>query len=189
MWSEGGLIYDSRFAFGDFLSQVGIMPLLINIQLVRQKPLQVIGEIPVVEIAEGFRDDLIRFATPLHYELEVRLEGEELFAQGTLRAELECECSRCLKTFRLPLEIPDFSALAPLSGEEAVPMEGDFANLTPLLREDSLLALPTAPLCKPDCRGLAVKAPARDSRSRDTGSAASTAGKSPWDALEQLKLK
>ena len=101
----------------------------------------------------------------------------------------ECDCSRCLKTFRQVLEITDFNALVPLTGEESVPVEGDFANLTPRLREDSLLALPTAPLCKPDCRGLAAKAPARDSRVRDPSTPGPSAVKSPWDALEQLKLK
>lgn len=165
------------------------MPLLINLQWVRQKPQHVVGELPISEFAEGFQDELIRFVAPLAYDLEVRFEGEELFIQGSLQTELECNCSRCLKAFRQALAVPDFVALAPLTGEEAVPREGDFANLTPLLREDSLLALPTAPLCKPDCRGLAMKAPARDSRRRGRKSPEPTAGKSPWDALEQLKLK
>lgn len=165
------------------------MPLLINLQLLRQKAQQFVGELPIAEVAEGFQDELIRFVAPLHHDLEIRLEGEEIFVQGCLRTELECNCSRCLKTFRMRLELPEFAALAPLKGEEAVPVEGDFANLTALLREDSLLALPTAPLCKPDCRGLAVKAPARDSRSQDLNPAGVTEGKSPWDALEQLKLK
>ena len=165
------------------------MPLLINLQLLRQKAQQVTGELPVAEFAEGFQDDLVRFVAPLHHDLEIRYEGEELFIRGLLKTELECNCSRCLKTFRLRLELPDFAVLAPLQGEEAVPIEGDFANLTSLLRDDSLLALPTAPLCKPDCRGLAVKAPARDSRSRDLSPAGPADGKSPWDALEQLKLK
>jgi len=165
------------------------MPLLINLQLLRQKPQRVVGELPVAEFAEGFHDDLIRFVGPLRHDLEIRLEGEELFIQGSLRAELECNCSRCLKVFRRPLELVEFTALAPLTGEEAVSKDGDFVNLTPLLREDSLLALPTAPLCKPDCRGLAAKAPARDSRARDPKPVGPADGKSPWDALEQLKLK
>lgn len=165
------------------------MPLLINLQLLRQKPQRVAGELPIAEIAEGFHDELIRFTAPLSHDLEIRLEGGELLIRGSLHTELECNCSRCLKVFRQTLTLPEFTALAPLTGEDAVPKDGDFANLTPLLREDSLLALPTAPLCKPDCRGLAVKAPARDSRTRDLKPVEPVAGKSPWDALEQLKLK
>jgi len=165
------------------------MPLLVNLQLLRQKPQHLSGELPISEFAEGFHDDLIRFVAPLRHDLEVEFQGEELFVRGRLATELECNCSRCLKVFRQSLVLSEFAALAPLTGEEAIPKEGDFANLTPLLREDSLLALPTAPLCKPDCRGLAVKAPARDSRARDRQPAGPDAGKSPWDALEQLKLK
>ena len=164
------------------------MPLLINLQLLRQKPLRVVGEIPVAEIAENFHDDLIQFVGPLRHELEVRQEGEEMFVQGSLATEVEYCCSRCLRPFRAPLVLATYSALAPLSGDESIPVEGDFANLTPLLREDTLLALPTAPLCEPDCRGLAVKAPARDLRARDQDTVGSASGKSPWDALERLKL-
>ena len=165
------------------------MPLLLNLQLLRQKPQQLSGELPVAEFTDDFHDDLLTFTKPLQYDLAIREEGEELFIQGRLSTTLIGTCCRCLKTFALPLAIPEFAALAPLEGEEAIPVEGDFANLTPLLREDILLALPTAPLCKPDCRGLAAKAPSRDSRTRGSSSLGTDTGKSPWDALEQLKLK
>ena len=165
------------------------MPLLVNVRLLGKGPYRTQGELPIAEFAEGFADEIIQFVNPLKYDLEVQKQGAELLAKGTLTTLLECQCSRCLKSFRLPLRLTDFAALMPLSGEEAIPVEGDFANLTPRLREDSLLALPTAPLCKPDCRGLAAKAPARDSRVRDPNPAGPGAVKSPWDALEQLKLK
>src|SRR4029077_14778902 len=32
--------------------------------------------------------------------------------------------------------------------------EGEEVNLTPLIREQMLLALPTRPMCREDCRGL-----------------------------------
>jgi uncharacterized protein len=103
---------------------------------------------------------------------------------GRLEADLECDCGRCLKTFRETLLVPDFALLLPLEGEDAIKLDGDFADLTPYLREDTLLALPTNPLCKPECRGLARKASARDSRLE----ASKGEGPSPWAALDQLEL-
>ena len=170
-------------------AQILFMPLIVNLRLLEQKPQRAVGELPIAEFAEGFTDGLMRFIAPLKHDLEIRKEGAELLVEGRLTTELECDCSRCLKTFRQSLELLDFTALIPLTGEDAIPVGGDFANLTPRLREDSLLALPTAPLCKPDCRGLAAKAPARDARVRDPSGAGPGAVKSPWDALEQLKLK
>ena len=103
---------------------------------------------------------------------------------GDLKITLGCTCARCLEAFPLDLGLPQFAALATFEGEEALPRDGDIADLTPLLREDIYLALPTNPLCSPDCRGLARKATARDSR---LGVLPSD-GSSPWGALDRLKL-
>lgn len=140
----------------------------------------------MVEFAADFHDEVVRFAEPLKYDLEVERQGPDILVQGTLSATLECDCARCLSSFRTVLEINKFSAFAPLEGEEAIPKDGDFADLTPLVREDTFLALPTKPLCRPECRGLPVQAPAHDSRLGATSS--EVASTSPWAALEKLKL-
>jgi len=148
------------------------------------KTLQVTGELPAEELAAGFNDPLVTFATPLAYELELEEQPQGILLQGKLGITLSCVCGRCLKTFARDIELPDFAALAEYEGEEAMVKEGDFADLTPYLREDIYLALPTNPLCKPECRGLARKAKARDLRLQVPPSD----GSSPWGALDQLKL-
>lgn len=164
------------------------MPLKVNIRLLQDESAHLEGTLPVEEAAEGHQDELVRFLGPLRYDLEVARQGQELTVLGRLEADLECDCGRCLKTFRDVLDVPGFAALLPLEGEDAVKLDGDFADLTPYLREDTLLALPTNPLCTPECRGLATKATARDSRlEKETGSGQGP-GRNPWEALDKLKL-
>ncbi len=142
------------------------------------------GDVPVEEYGTDLVDPLMRFAEPLHYKLTVDKQPDGILLQGTLTAGLVCECARCLKSFKLEIKIDSFAALAPLTGEGALVQEEDFGDLTPFLREDIYLALPTNPLCKPECRGLARKASTRDSRLE----AAAGEGPTPWAALDQLKL-
>lgn len=162
------------------------MPLQVNLRLLERIPQKLVGELPVVEFAADFHDEVVRFTKPLQYDLEVIRQGPDILVQGTLSIVLECSCARCLSSFETQLEIEDFSAFVPLEGEDAVPKDGDFADLTPLVREDTFLALPTKPLCRPECRGLPVKAPSRDSRLGATPSEVTST--SPWAALEKLKL-
>ncbi len=165
-----------------------IMPLKVNIRLLKEESTHLVGTLPVEEAAEGHADELVRFLGPLRYDIEVDRQGQELRVLGRLDADLECDCGRCLKTFRQGLEVPAFALLLPLEGEDAVSLDGDFADLTPYLREDTLLALPTNPLCTLDCRGLAAKASARDSRLEKEGESGQGPVRNPWEALDQLKL-
>ncbi len=160
------------------------MPVLVNLRLLAEEPAHLEGELPAVAYGTEFRDELIRVDEPLRYELDIEHQPDGLLITGSLATTVACECARCLKPFRLPVEIPDLTALAPLQGEEAVPIDGDFADLTPLLREDIYLALPANPLCSPECRGLSQTASARDSRLEGSPSD----GPSPWSALDKLKL-
>jgi uncharacterized protein len=160
------------------------MPVRVNLRLLEEESEHLEGELPVEEFGADLCDPLVKFSAPLSYDLEADLQPEGVLLQGTLQTTLACECARCLKRFKVSIKIPDFAALAPLEGEGAMVKDGDFGDLTPYLREDIYLALPTTPLCKPECRGLARKASARDSRLE----ASKGNGPSPWAALDQLKL-
>ncbi|MCW5556947.1 MAG: DUF177 domain-containing protein [Verrucomicrobiae bacterium] len=161
------------------------MPVTVNLRVLeKEETLHLEGELPVAEFGADLRDDLMRFDQPLGYSLEVQHQPDSLIVTGALETSLACECARCLKPFVLPLRVDDMTALVPLRGEDAVARDGDFADLTPLLREDIYLALPTNPLCRPDCRGLPQMAVARDSRLEGSKSD----GPSPWAALDQIKL-
>jgi uncharacterized protein len=88
------------------------------------------------------------------------------YLEGTADARLGGFCSRCL----VPIEAPVHAEFAEqyyakfgvVSGEplgeaptDAKTIGSDFKiDLTPLLREELLLATPFAPLCRPDCKGL-----------------------------------
>ena len=88
------------------------------------------------------------------------------YLEGEADAKLEATCSRCL----VPIEAPVHTEFAEqyyarfgvVAGEplgeaptDAKTIGSDFKiDLTPLLREELILAAPLAPLCRPDCKGL-----------------------------------
>jgi uncharacterized protein len=77
-------------------------------------------------------------------------------------------------------------AEVPLDGEEAVVVDGELADLTPVLREDTVLGLPQHPLCDPGCGGLK---PASPQACSDPGSQRPPmAEASAWSVLDRLKL-
>lgn len=108
-------------------------------------------------------------------DLDLYADGEHVFASGTFRGELTVACSRCVGPVKLPLdekllvtfmpkhELPDEDEEA-AAGEEGAevsagdldvfPYEGEWIDLEPLFREQFVLAIPYAPLCSEDCKGL-----------------------------------
>ncbi len=159
------------------------MLLKVNLRLLAEGPIQLDGELPLKEFLEDFRDELVRFVSPVCYNLVVERDGEGLLMKGTVKAGLECDCARCLKSFPMTLEIADFLVVTPMEGEEAPVKDGDFADLTPYVRTDTFLALPTKPLCTPECRGLPEMSTARDLRPEEEPKSAS-----PWGPLDRLNL-
>ena len=92
--------------------------------------------------------------------------GADLLFRGRFTGALTGTCARCLENYPFPLE-RDFTFVLKPHGEQATePQElseedlalsfyrGDEVDLGPLVREAMILALPTRPLCREDCRGL-----------------------------------
>jgi uncharacterized protein len=86
-----------------------------------------------------------------------------ILVQGNLLVQTPVECVRCLTPFDLLYEVAleelfVTGAYAQASGlsEEAPLMisEGGFIDLTPILREEGILAIPMQILCALDCKGL-----------------------------------
>ncbi len=159
------------------------MSLKVNLRLLEKESIQLDGDILGSELAPDFHDELMRLSHPVEYELTVNRQSESLLVTGSLRTHVDCECSRCLKSFVLPVQLDEFSVLSPLEGEDALPVDGDFADLTPSVREDILLSLPTNPLCGPDCRGLKPKGQSRELQVREQAEP-----NKAWSALDNLKL-
>ena len=88
------------------------------------------------------------------------------YLEGTADAHVSGQCSRCLGPIATPVhaEFAEqyYATIAVETGaglaeppRDAKIIGSDFRiDLTPLLREELILATPQAPLCRPDCRGL-----------------------------------
>ena len=88
------------------------------------------------------------------------------YLEGGADARVEVECSRCLRMFetavRAEFAEQYYQTIGVASGEplavaprDAKTIGSDFKiDLTPLLREELILATPIAPLHAPDCQGL-----------------------------------
>lgn len=103
-------------------------------------------------------------------ELELVAERNHVFARGSLRGWMEVACSRCVGPVRIPVDetlqvtfmrtedAPDLDQDTEVEVNEddldVYTYEDDVIDLEPLLREQLILALPYAPLCKEDCKGL-----------------------------------
>jgi uncharacterized metal-binding protein YceD (DUF177 family) len=161
------------------------MPLLVNLRHLERQDLKLEGEMPVAELELDLHDELVQAVAPLRHNLVVQELDDSLLVRGDLVLPLNCECARCLESFVYRLELKDWTCLLPLSGEEAVPRDGDTVDLTSFLREDILLELPQHPLCKPDCGGLKKPTPEKSKLSGSSDVKTSSA----WAELEKLKFR
>jgi len=115
-----------------------------------------------------FQDEELNLTQPAKIMLHLTNTGDSVLVRGKVEAEVELECSRCLKTFKLPLSIKieeEFSRATTefKGGKENELKEEDFVypiekdntiDLTEVLRQDLLLAIPIKTLCNPDCKGI-----------------------------------
>jgi len=107
-------------------------------------------------------------------EIDLYEESSNVFARGRLRGWLAAACSRCVGPVRVGVDEPlavtfmprhampaedeqdgDDAAAEPTEDDlDLFPYDGDEIDLEPLLREQLVLAMPFAPLCAEDCKGL-----------------------------------
>ncbi len=98
--------------------------------------------------------------------LVLRFEAvvEGVLVSGTASVTVVGECARCLDPVRWDQTVA-FTELflhEPGPEEEELPvLDGDLLDLEPVVRDAVVLALPLAPLCRPDCPGLCVQCGAR----------------------------
>jgi uncharacterized protein len=109
--------------------------------------------------------------------LELYGEGQHVFATGRISGNVTVACSRCVEpmalSFNEPLRVT-FLPQAEMPKPDEVPVkddeddglaiteddldlfgyDGEVIDLEPLVREQFLLAVPYAPLCLEDCKGL-----------------------------------
>jgi uncharacterized protein len=99
------------------------------------------------------------------FQLDVLLESvvEGVLVSGTAVAPIEAECSRCLDPIRgeeVEVEFtelfayPDSVTEQTTDEDEIARLVDGLVDLEPIVRDATVLALPSVPLCTPDCAGL-----------------------------------
>jgi uncharacterized protein len=110
--------------------------------------------------------------SPLQVALSHVRSGQDLLFDGTLRGDLVCQCARCLEEFPLSLDRPFSCVFMPLASPSPVGRlpsrelelnhedlsasfySGDSVDVSALVQEQFLLALPSRLLCQDECKGL-----------------------------------
>jgi len=99
-------------------------------------------------------------------DLGLRFEAvvEGVLVSGTATVTVVGECARCLDQVEWDetVWLTELFLHEPGPEEEELPvLDGDLLDLRQVLRDAVVLALPLAPLCRPDCPGLCVECGAR----------------------------
>ncbi|HYD47089.1 MAG TPA: DUF177 domain-containing protein [Terriglobales bacterium] len=116
------------------------------------------------EIVHGGVQDF-EFTDKAQVHLQYHRTGDDLVFLGRIAGKVIGHCARCLEPYPFDLAAdcslivvpkPDVSEEAELADEDLNLSfyQGDEIDLSPLIREQLILALPTKPLCSEDCQGL-----------------------------------
>ena len=165
------------------------MPLLLQLESLARGSVSLNGELPLSDLDMVSLDDLVEPAGPLAYDLTAEKNGDTILLEGSLEMPLRCECARCLKPFEYRVDLRNWSCLLPLKGEESVQLNGDTADLTPYLREDTFLAFPQHPLCGSECGGIAKTAENGENPAQSGSAPDEPKDENVWAELDKLNLK
>lgn len=150
---------------------------------VRDLPTKRSFEVPAVRVGEWLKGHPMRDALGAPEvdpeaghgaaELELYADGTHAFAAGDFEGHVVVACSRCVNPMSLPIQetlrvtftpskdVPSDEPEPEDEGAEVAeddldvfPYDGEVIDLEPLFREQFVLAVPFAPLCKEDCKGL-----------------------------------
>ncbi|HEV2283321.1 MAG TPA: DUF177 domain-containing protein [bacterium] len=109
------------------------------------------------------------FAEPVTGEITLTGAAGGVSLRGRVRTVARCVCGACLRRFELPIAVDVTEEFGPrgerpeaigeehelTAGDFLVPVEaGDTIDVTEVVRQHVLLALPLAPRCRDDCPGL-----------------------------------
>jgi uncharacterized protein len=147
------------------------LPVRRSIDLPSEFVRKAVSGLPIRAALERPEDD--PDAGQAHAELELTAEGSSVFARGSIDGWVEVACSRCIGAVRVAIhervhvtflprnqvpqdfELDDDEEIEPTEDDlDLYPYDNDEVDLEPLLREQVILALPFAPLCRDDCKGL-----------------------------------
>lgn len=124
-----------------------------------------IDEPPIEDSESG-----LKCVEPIRGKATFSNTGRHVVVRGSFAAAVEVECARCLGKYQVQIEVPiEENFLIPghvlevveeeeeeeSLGEEPEPLfEENILDLTELLRQNILLAMPIKPICSEECKGL-----------------------------------
>lgn len=165
-----------------------LAPLLVNAGELLRQPGSHRRVDSVVERADvGLEDPRLTGDVSVDLTLESTLD--DVVVTGCLRAERRDACRRCLRPIDDVLEvmIDERYAVQPDPTGEHYPIVNGQIDLSPMVREEMLLAIPDAPLCRPDCPGLCPSCGA-DLADGPCG-CDTTVRDERWAVLDQLRME
>lgn len=122
-------------------------PFTINVDLLGQDPSDYSGELPAEVL--GDQGDMHVFPlSPLCFELQAQLLGNEVLVRGRIEMDLRLCCTRCAEFFSTK------AADSAFLRDYEISEESQAIDLSEDLREGILLKIPGFPLCSKDCKGL-----------------------------------
>jgi uncharacterized protein len=159
---------------------------------------QPIGGALLQEALQGIEVDLGRTAGAVH--LDVTRSQEDVFVRGKLSVTLGLSCASCLGPARFEVAAPINMIFRPEDDEAEAESNGDplddleighhdrkELDLTPMMREQIILAVPMSVRCKDTCKGLCAVC-GQNLNERDCGHKPGKA-ESPFAALKDLKIQ
>lgn len=90
----------------------------------------------------------VRTPEPIRYRLFAQPVSDKLVVRGEITLRAEFQCGRCTEFFSTTVGESSFLRDYDISGGV------ETVDVTPDIREDVLLSLPSHPVCRDDCRGL-----------------------------------
>ena len=125
--------------------------------------------------------DLLRPFAGIRYSLFAQQLGRELLVRGTLAQDFDAVCSRCGGDFDFTVTVPDFTVSVETDDKT------EYVDLTDEVRQSIILALPTYPVCRPECLGVCPSC----GKNLNEGSCGCTHDEADdrWGALDGLDLK
>ena len=111
----------------------------------------------VTEIALGAVDlDDARLTGDVAVDVTLESTLDDVVVTGFLRVGRHDACRRCLRPIDdvLEVRVDERYRVDPAAADDAFPIVNGQIDLAPMVREEVLLAIPDAPLCRPDCPGL-----------------------------------
>ena len=117
--------------------------------------------------ALDFQEAGFKQMSPLAVKAEAELAGKEIRIRGHISGTMEAACGRCLEQTEVPVDLDfdlPYRPMEEIAHEEELEVgedelrvgffAGDGVNLSDVVREQVLLAVPMKVVCRPDCRGL-----------------------------------